>query len=211
MRLLTVGDSFTYGEELPDVIDNITPSKLAWPQLLANRLGWEVTNLAKPASGNTRMIRTVVNEINNHDVFVIAWSHWARIEFADDKGTYDIWPGCSPLPYRQHTPHREVAIDYITKHHSDQYLINQYLLNIKLLETFLKAHDKRYVMLSAFGVPIETTETFTNYLGWPNENMQTWTWNADCAKGPRGHFLEQGHEIVADKIYEYIRHLSWLP
>ena len=79
------------------------------------------------------------------------------------------------------------------------------------METFLKAHDKRYVMLSAFGVPIETTETFTNYLGWPNENMQTWTWNADCAKGPRGHFLEQGHEIVADKIYEYIRHLSWLP
>ena len=208
MKLLAVGDSFTYGEELSDVTDNVTSSKFAWPELLANQLGWEVTNLAKPGSGNTRMIRTVVNEIDNHDVFIIAWSHWARIEFADDIGIFDIWPGCSALPHEQFSPHRKTAVDYVTRYHSDDYLIRQYLLNVELLETFLKYHKKKYIMLSAFGSPIKTNKTFTNYLGWPNETMMEWTYGTP--QGPKGHFLEQGHKRVADKIYEHIRHLSWI-
>ena len=208
-KLLTVGDSFTFGEELSDVTDNVTPSKFAWPELLAGQLGWEVTNLAKPASGNARMIRNVVNEIDNHEVFIIAWSHWARIEFADDIGIFDIWPGCSALPHEQYSSHRKTAIDYITRYHSDDYLIRQYLLNVELLETFLKYHEKKYIMLSAFGISIKTNKTFTNYLGWPNESMMEWTYGSP--KGPAGHFLKLGHQRVADKIYEHIRHLGWLP
>ena len=208
MKFLAVGDSFTFGEELSDVKDNLTPSKFAWPELLADQLGWEVTNLAKPASGNSRMVRNVVTEIDNHDVFIIAWSHWARIEFADDIGIFDIWPGCSTLPHEQFSPHRKNAIDYVTRYHSDDYLIRQYLLNVELLETFLKYHKKKYIMLSAFGTPIKTNKTFTNYLGWPNESMMEWTYGTP--QGPGGHFLEQGHAIVADKIYEHIRHLGWI-
>ena len=208
MKLLAVGDSFTFGEELSDVTDNVTSSKFAWPELLAGRLGWKVTNLAKPASGNTSMVRNVVNELDNHEVFIIAWSHWARIEFADDIGIFDIWPGCSALPHEQFSPHRKNAIDYVTRYHSDDYLIRQYLLNVELLETFLKYHKKKYIMLSAFGTPIKTNKTFTNYLGWPNESMMEWTYRTP--QGPGGHFLEQGHAIVADKIYEHIRHLGWI-
>ena len=48
----------------------------------------------------------------------------------------------------------------------------------------------------------------TYYIGWPNETMMEWTYNTP--QGPGGHFLEQGHEQVADKIYEYIRNLSWV-
>jgi hypothetical protein len=208
MKLLTVGDSFTFGQELSDVTDNVTSSKFAWPELLAGQLGWQVNNLAKPGSGNTRMIRTIVNEIDNYDVFIIAWTHWARIEFADANGIFDIWPGCSTLPYKQCIPHRKIAIDYITKYHNDDYLIGQHLLNIGLLETYLKAHNKKHIMLSAFGPPIETNKTFTNYLGWPQETMMAWTYGTP--QGPNGHFLEQGHKIVADKINEYIRHLGWV-
>ena len=208
MRLLAVGDSFTFGEELSDVTDNVTSSKFAWPELLAGQLGWQVVNLAKPASGNSRMVRNVVTEIDNHDVFIIAWSHWARIEFADAIGTFDIWPGCSALSHEQFSPHRKTAIDYVTRYHSDDYLIKQYLLNVELLETFLKYHKKKYIMLSAFGFPIKTNKTFTNYLGWPNETMMEWTYRTP--QGPGGHFLEQGHVIVADKINEYIRHLGWV-
>jgi hypothetical protein len=208
MKFLAVGDSFTFGEELSDVTDNVTSSKFAWPELLAAQLGWEVTNLAKPASGNSRMVRNVVNEIDNYEVFIIAWSHWARIEFADDIGIFDIWPGCSALPHEHSGPHRKNAIDYITRYHNDDYLIKQYLLNVELLETFLKYHKKKYIMLSAFGFPIRTTKTFTNYLGWPNETMMEWTYRTP--QGPGGHFLEQGHVIVANKINEYIRHLGWV-
>lgn len=208
MKLLTVGDSFTFGEELSDVTDNITSSKFAWPEILANKLDWQVVNLAKPAVGNSRMVRNVVNEIANHDVFIIAWSHWARIEFADDIGIFDIWPGCSALPHLHFSPHRKTAVEYITRYHNDDYLIRQFLLNVEILETFLKYHNKKYIMLSSFGFSTKTNKTFTNYLGWPNETMMEWTYGTP--QGPNGHFLEQGHEQVADKIYEHIRHLGWI-
>jgi hypothetical protein len=46
------------------------------------------------------------------------------------------------------------------------------------------------------------------YLGWPDESMMEWTYG--CAKGPGGHFLEIGHQRVAEKINEHIRHLGWV-
>ena len=48
----------------------------------------------------------------------------------------------------------------------------------------------------------------SHFLGWPNDQMVEWTWG--CAKGPNGHFLEEGHERVANKIYEHIGNLGWL-
>ena len=71
-------------------------------------------------------------------------------------------------------------------------------------------------MLDAFGNTkardLNTTLTkkirFTNYLGWPDQSMMEWTYGV--AKGPNGHFLEDGHIIVANKIYEHIRHLNWV-
>ena len=94
MKLLTVGDSFTFGDELAD-------RNVAWPFLLGKQLGYEVTNLGKPGSGNTRMVRHAVEQINNYDLIIIAWSHFARTELADENGFYDIWPGCSALPHKE--------------------------------------------------------------------------------------------------------------
>ena len=48
----------------------------------------------------------------------------------------------------------------------------------------------------------------TYYIGWPNETMMEWTYGTP--QGPGGHFLEQGHQRVADKIYEHIRYLGWV-
>lgn len=47
-----------------------------------------------------------------------------------------------------------------------------------------------------------------HYLGWPNETMIEWVY--PCKYAPRGHFLDDGHRKVAEKIYEHIRHLSWV-
>jgi lysophospholipase L1-like esterase len=208
MRLLTVGDSFTYGEELSDLNN-------AWPFLLSNKLGYEILNLAKSGSGNTRMIRHAVEQINNYDLIVIAWSHFARTELADENGFYDIWPGCSTLPYKELSSWRSDVIDYYSKHHNDEYLFNQYLINITLIQQYLKFNNKKYIMLDTFGNKnYRKNNTVVNqidptyYVGWPTTTMMEWTYGTP--RGPRGHFLEQGHEIVADKIYEYIRHLGWI-
>ena len=208
MKLLAVGDSFTYGEELSDLNN-------AWPYLLGNKLGYTVNNLAKPGSGNTRMLRHAVEQINNYDLIIIAWSHFARTELADENGFYDLWPGCSARPYKEFSSWRSEVINYYSKHHNDQYLYNQYLINIILIQQYLKFNNKKYIMLDTFGnnsyrknnTVVDQIDS-THYLGWPDESMMEWTYSTP--KGNGGHFLEQGHEIVADKIYEHIRNFGWI-
>jgi lysophospholipase L1-like esterase len=211
MKLLTVGDSFTYGEEL----NNLTDS---WPNILANRIQYKLTNLSKPGGGNSSMVRHCIEQINNYDMVIIAWSHYARIEFADEYGVYDIWPGCCGLAFSNQIKYRKELINYIDKHHNDSYLYQQYLCNIILLQSYLKSNQKRYIMLDSFGNN-QTSErkNYTNlteqidktyFVGWPSKSMMEWTYG--CPQGPNGHFLEQGHQRVADKIYEHIRNLSWV-
>jgi lysophospholipase L1-like esterase len=211
MRLLTVGDSFTYGEELADLTS-------AWPNLLANKLGCELTNIARPGSGNTRMVRQCVERVAEYDMVIIPWTHHARIEFADKNGFYDIWPGCRKEAQTVNTPWRGEIVDYIARYHNDEYTLRQQLMYIILMQSFLTHNNKKYLMLESFQdlearsqrkkdslfLPVDPTY----FLGWPNDTMMEWTYG--CSKGPGGHFLEQGHEIVANKIYEHIRHFGWI-
>lgn len=221
MRLLTVGDSFTYGAELSGTLNGpIQPHDKAWPSLLAKKLGYMLTNLARPGSGNTRMIRHAVTEIDNYDMIIIAWSHFARIELADENGFYDLWPGCDGTLHKHHAPWRVYVTNYITAHHNDDYLYRQYLLNIVLIQNYLKSNNKRYLMLDSFGnhqanyrnintnINIINQIDTTYYIGWPMESMMEWTFGTP--QGPNNHFLEQGHEIVAEKIYQQMENLSWL-
>jgi hypothetical protein len=211
MKLLTVGDSFTYGEELLD------PQISAWPSLLGKHINYDVKNLALPAKSNNYMVRTVIENADEHDLIIVAWSHYARIEFSDDYGTYDIWPGNVGNVFSDDLSFRKELIGYINRYHNDKYLYTQYLLNIILLQGYLEQNNKHYIMLDSFGNTLsrhlnrELVKKIncTNYLGWPTTTMMEWTYGTP--RGPRGHFLDQGHEIVADKIYEHIRHLGWLP
>ena len=207
MKLLAVGDSFTYGDELSNLTN-------AWPYLLGSMIDYEVTNLGIPSGGNTQMIRKVIENCNDYDLIVVAWTHFARIEFSDNNGTYDIWPGCYSKLFVNKLEYRKQLIEYLTHYHNDQYLYKQYLLNIILLQHFLKQNNKRYIMLDAFSnnryrnLDSTLTVDSTNYLGWPNESMMEWTYG--CTRGPNGHFLEDGHKRIADKINEHIRNLSWV-
>lgn len=209
MKLLAVGDSFTWGSELSD-------NTQAWPYLLGDRIGYAVENLAVPGSGNSRATRLVVENIDSADLIVVAWSHYARLEFADDSGVYDTWPGHRGITFTGELAHRKKLLDYINRHHNLRYLYKQYLINILLLQNFLAQHNKQYVMLDTFG-NLDKRNQFYNltsqvdgryYLGWPTETMMEWTY--ECPQGPGGHFLEQGHKQVADKVYEHIRNLSWV-
>jgi hypothetical protein len=207
MKLLAVGDSFTYGEELND-------KSLAWPYLLGNLINYEVTNLGLPGGGNTQIVRKVIEHYQQYDLIVVAWSHFARMEFADEYGIYDTWPGHQGKLFSNELEHRQTLIKYFRKYYNDQYLYSQYLINIILLQSLLK--NKRYVMFDSFGntqlrtsCNLYTSQIDTRYyLGWPKESMMEWTYG--CLKGPGGHFLELGHQRVADKINEHIRHLGWV-
>lgn len=211
MKILTLGDSFTYGEELSNLSD-------AWPYLLAQSINSQVTNLAEPSKGNTFMTRACLANAREFDLVIIAWSHYARIEFGDEEGIYDIWPGSSPNIFSYPTMlHRKELIAYITRYYSDEYLYNQYLVNVLSAQNYLEQHNIRYIFLDAFGnnkdrhlgqQKLQQQVNSDQYLGWPDKTMMEWTYGV--TQGSRGHFLEQGHSIVAEKINEHIRHLGWI-
>jgi hypothetical protein len=206
MRLLTVGDSFTYGEELSDVSNS-------WPNVLSEMNGYELTNLAKSGTGNTSIVRNCIQHMDQYDIVIIAWSHFARIEFADEYGIYDTWPGHRGIIFNGNLEFRKKILTYITDYYDDNYLYNQYLINIILLQNYLKSNNKKYIMLDSFSKNKIDNDLIKQidkelFLGWPNETMMEWTYG--CAQGPGGHFLEDGHRKVAEKINEHIRHLGWV-
>lgn len=209
MNLLTVGDSFTYGQELLDLNN-------AWPHILGKQIGYTVQNLGLPGTGNTQMVRNVLTNYQSADLIIIAWSHYARMEFADHKGIFDLWPG-----YKHKWPDdllfRTKLSEYITWYHNDIYMYNQYLNNVLLIQQFLKSKNKKFLMMEAFGniddrklgnegIHYQIDDQY--FLGWPSESMVEWVY--PCPNGPNGHFLDEGHNKVADKIYEHIKNLNWV-
>ena len=91
IMLYTVGDSFTYGQELPN------PEQQAWPVLLADRLGYRLINDGRPGVGNEYIVKQTIKAVAKHKpkLVVVAWTSCGRQEHADEWGAYDIWPGCS--------------------------------------------------------------------------------------------------------------------
>jgi hypothetical protein len=220
VRVLTVGDSFTYGDELTDVTQ-------AWPYVLQTKLSCELTNLGKSGVGNTSMVRTVIEHAADYDLIIVAWSHFARIEFADEHGIFDTWPGHHGVTFTKDLAYRIELLKYITLHYSDEYLYKQYLTNIVLLQSYAQQSDKKLLMLDAYGnnVMMRFSTDFRNisnqveptqFMGWQGTTIDNcfgltmMEWTHGTPNGPGGHFLEEGHAIVADKIYEHIRNLGWV-
>lgn len=205
--MLAAGDSFTYGEELND-------RNNCWASLVSDRLNLSLTNLGEPGGSNYRAVRLLMEQdISNVELVCIGWSHFDRMEVSDELGTYDTWPGGYRKKYREEAPWRSDLIDYISRHHNDDYLYCQYLMNIVLVQSWLKVNNIKYVMMDAFGNhqdPRRQSDKFKlllsqidskHYLGWPNESMIEWT-----ERTPQGwgHFLDEGHKIVAEKILNHL-------
>ena len=216
-NILTVGDSFTYGEELEN-------RDHAYPYYLAKGLKANVVNLGQPSGGNKQMIRKVIDYVVSGeplDLVIIGWTSPGRMEFADANGVFDIWPGYSGnLFKRDGQDWRLELLDYINKHHDPAYIYQQFLLDVILLQSFLKERNIKYVMLSVVSNEYYHKTYFnddaalpkqidaTHFLGWPTEGMAEWT--NGCKRGPNGHFLEEGHRKVTQKLYEHIRRLGGL-
>ena len=66
-NVLTVGCSFTYGDELPNRLES------AWPYLLAKQNNWQINNLGKGGGSNDRSIRLIFDNINKYDLIIISF------------------------------------------------------------------------------------------------------------------------------------------
>ena len=218
-----IGDSFTFGAELPDAISGVNPSTLAWPAVLGRKLDRPVTNLGKQATGPNRAVKRAMDCVfkGDADIIIVAWPNPDRIEWADEDGIYDIWAGRNPgrVAERRLAMITKATDDWVQEK-TDQWNYRRWLRTVILLQTFFKANNQKYIMLQTYlsrqynmlymDQEIELIKHIDKeyFLGWPDESMMEWTYR--MPKGPWGHFLEQGHETVAEKVYEHIRNIGWV-
>jgi hypothetical protein len=216
-QLLTVGDSYTYGDELTDRYQ-------AWPYKLADQLGYEVHNMGLSGSSNTSIVRRTLEELssNHYDLIVVGWTNPGRIEWKDQVGiAYNIWPGYptnGQLVNDQ--PWRASLIEFVSQHHSPEYLYQQYLIQVLLLQSYCQTCKIDLVMIDmmqnnyyrAVGYEqhdkLENQIDKTKFVGWRKFGMKELTKELPC--GPGGHTLDQGHKKIAKTIYEHIRNSSRL-
>lgn len=229
--IYAIGDSFTKGDELPGETTD-TPGIGAWPEVLSRMIGKPVVNKGRSASGNTRIVKRVIDAvINNAEGIIICWTSAHRIELSDNTGIYNVWPG-RVMPWRNiyggnvNTEHRLDVIEYLTKHQSDTTSIlhayANWLRQIILVQSFCKERNIPCVMFNAFGAREDydlcknnTTvqqlfkaidfSIFVN--GTINESTVEWAYGT--TKMPMGHPGPEAHIIIANKVNEHIRHLGW--
>lgn len=214
-QLLAVGDSFTYGDELEDIYQ-------AWPYRLADLLGYEVHNLGLSGCSNDSIVRRTLEElsINCYDLLVIGWTSPGRIEWKDQIGIpYNVWPGCSiKSKFVDEHPWRGDLINFISEHHTAEYLYQRYLLQVLFLQSYCQCNKINCLMMDIMQVnyyratgreqhdKLEAQIDKTKFIGWNAFGMRELTKNLPKGKG--GHPLEQGHQQIAKTIYEHTRNLS---
>ena len=205
MLLYTLGDSFTFGEELPD------PSTQSWPALLANRLGYDLINKGRPGRGNSYMIKTAIKDVPvlKPDLVIVAWTSCGRMEFADEYSVYDISPGWQ-RKYEKPYPHRRDLEKYITSYNNEAHQYRGWLRSVILLQDFFKLRNINYRFVNTFDNQ-QLSHQYLNYskvdsdlidtqqfLGWPYTGIVEWA--AGCPTGPGHHPLREGHVCIANAI-----------
>ena len=211
--LYTVGDSFTYGEEL-------SSPQHAWPAVLCDLLGldWDLVNEGRPGVSNVWCVKRTMNAILEHkpQLVVVGWTSCGRQEFADDQGIFTIWPGCTPHAYYLHpdqaqTVDRKTISNWLTINSQAVYEMRTWLRQIVLLQSLLKQCNIQYRFVNTFD-NLNMLNNMTgmndlvsmidvdNFVGWPTSQMVDMM--GDCPKGPGGHPLELGHQRIAEAIHE---------
>jgi hypothetical protein len=209
--ILTIGDSFTYGQELED------RHRDSWPMILGRKLDQGVYNLAVPAGSNDRMFRVAVDRVvqNEYDLVICGWTEVSRIDTTVDGNELQITSSSTWL-------HRKYPWikQYYANHYSERFAQETWLTKVIALQGFFKQRNQKYLFVSMdsrwdwdeYYHKLELMHLVeqidkNNYVGWPEEGFTHW--QGEAPLGPNGHPLELGHQRIADKIYEHIRNKQW--
>jgi hypothetical protein len=209
-----IGDSFTFGEEL-------ATQDLAWPSILSKRLNKEIINQGCPGTGNTRIVKRIIDAVSNKsDLVVAGWTECNRLEFADEIGIFDVWAGKNFSGTKwtgqgKDWTHRVNLIKYMTAYDTPEYHYVNWLRQIILTQSLCKLHQIPCVMWISFGANslhkkynaehTKLVEQIDRSMFVQNSLLiNSMEWVNDAPLGPNGHPLELGHRRIADKIYASI-------
>ena len=207
--IYAIGDSFTYGDELDS-------QEQAWPTVLSKLINAPVINKGRSATGNTRIVKRAIDaSISNAKMIIIGWTDCNRQEFADDTGIYDLWAGRNFRAVQRDNSHRIDQIKYMTAYDNPEYYYADWLRKIILVQSLCQVKNIPLIMFISCGANDSHKQYHAQFPKLINAIDQTQfahamtdsvaEWTYGTPHGPNGHPLKQGHEIIANKIYEHIR------
>ena len=98
-KLITFGCSNTYGQGLPDCGTapkylGDTPSKLAWPSILALKLKVNCDNQSNPGNSNKQILWQILNytSFTGSDIVIVMWAPRLRSSIITGRGRWDHIP-----------------------------------------------------------------------------------------------------------------------
>lgn len=218
MTVLIVGDSFGYGCELEGAneqsgcwpaYDDPRPSDHCFGAQVARMLGQDWENYSIPGGSNDRTFRTIMSKVaaKKYDLVIAVWTQPSRMDMTwrgyDMPITYmttkfyaESFPWFQQLYENHHDPEKEmqmwlgemIAMQDCFKHRGQRFVF----VNSTVEHSEIKHAPKQ--MISAIDPE--------HFLGWPYECLNDWC--KGLPKGPEGHFLQEGHDLVANRIYQHL-------
>ncbi len=163
-RLVVFGCSYTYGHGLPDCFvepshPGLTPSNLAWPKLVANKLDYECLNLSCPGSGNFQILMSVLGtEFQEDDFVIMAFSYFTRFDMyqiTDMKGngkivkpdTTDYKNLVLDTQYNENYEEQNIWNNWLAIHHCEKFLMSKSIKHCSFLNIPTKAKKDKPEML----------------------------------------------------------------
>ena len=213
MKILALGCSFTYGNELPDCdLVNNNPSKQVWANLIAERFDAELVNMSRPGGSNSRNFRLAIREsVKDYDLILCQWSDINRLDLRAN-GT-ELQINASSEHYMKIYPW---LVDFYKHHVEMEHNWIFWMSLVIALQNHFRINNQKYIFLSmnsphySIHYPTKYPELVSqlimdNFIGFDvNEGMVDWQGDY---KSSGGHPLESGHQIIANKVYERIRYL----
>ena len=224
MKILVLGDSTTFGAELLDLpttyfgpygndyveVDQdrkfSPPSSLAWPAVLGNKLGCEISNQSIVGGSNDRMFRLAIEQTLQEcwDLVICAWTSVDRFDLTD--GTRDL-----AISAKSNWG-AEWVKQFVTTHWNQNRADINFITKLLALQGFFAQHTQPYLFVKSLeiilckqAVELEKHLDRTFCVDWSNDFYK---WTQSDPKGPDGHTLEQGHMRIADIMYQHITNKS---
>jgi lysophospholipase L1-like esterase len=216
MTVLAVGDSVSFGLELSDLdlvpenARHITPSQLAYPNLLADKLGTDCKNLSLIGGSNDRTFRVTVDQIlqRRYDLVICNWTSIGRFDFTYHKQDIALTVATSPWQIEEFPWFKS----FIADHYDPDQMIQRFFANVVALQALLEQLEQPYIFANGCSVPTILNQhqaghvNQAKYVAW-GTSFYHWCKEQELAFGPQGHFLEAGHELVADRLYTIVKEL----
>lgn len=153
MRLVAFGCSFTRGTALDDIWDFEKgcsifpqPSKYAWPQLIADKLGLECVNLGKGGHSNKAIWHTIVNfEFHSDDLIFVHWSFLDRYHYYESKDVGHT------IDHRSNNIRDKSFFKYL---HSDYDMLNDMYMRVNHVDSLLYGKTRYHLQIEPTIAPV---------------------------------------------------------